>query len=654
MLGVTQREHDVLGLVARHLTNSEIADRLFLSVRTVESHVSSLIRKLGVTDRRGLVRRAEELGLLHRGHDSRWPASGSEFLGREEESATLADWLASHRMVTVTGPGGIGKTRLTTHVAQQVAQERPDGGWFVDLSQVSDPHAVVRSVATAVGVVEHPGLSGEDAVCSVLGRADGVLVLDNCEHLLTDVERCVSRFVRDCPGITVVVTSRARLGAPYEWVYEMPALNTDDSVLLFRSRAEAAGGVVPEEPRVAALCARLDGMALAIELAATRYPLLGLDGLTAALEDPLQLLGSDLQNRQRSLRATIAWSLDLIDDDERAVLAACSVFAAGFTVRAAREIAWPDHTDADVARVLATLADQHLLRAEIGSPTTYRFHEVVRQYAAELLGPRAPEVELRHAGWAFAELTSLTSLNHDDAWCEAFDRLAVEVRNALARVPGQPELGERFAEELVQRGRLEEAQRLFEVLAAADDTDRVRLLRLAAGAAAARLVGDEAMRLFDEAAAAAVAAGDQEAAADALGWSVIYAALYPGIMAHPPAVRRHQESTGRGPATGAGGIFGGGDRRRGGCRVPVRRRSRRRVSWSRCGRGRRRRRTADGRLGRARSCVCLPPPALGVRRRARGGRGTRGGHGPAPRGRDDGVRLQRLLAHGVRGLIGRR
>lgn len=535
MLGVTQREHDVLGLVARHLTNSEIADRLFLSVRTVESHVSSLIRKLGVSDRRGLVRRAEELGLLHRGHDSRWPASGSAFLGREEEAATLSDWLASHRMVTVTGPGGIGKTRLTTHVAQQVAQERPDGGWFVDLSQVSDPHAVMQSVATAVGVVEHPGLSSEDAVSAVLGRADGVLVLDNCEHLLADVERCVGRFMRDCPRITVVVTSRARLGTPYEWVYELPALTTDDSVLLFRARAEAAGGVVPEEPRVAALCARLEGMALAIELAATRYPLLGLDGLTAALEDPLQLLGSDLQSRQRSLRATIAWSLDLIDDEERAVLAACSVFAAGFTVRAARDIAWPDHTDADVARVLATLADQHVLRAEIGTPTTYRFHEVVRQYAAELLDPRAPEVELRHARWAVAELTSLTSVNHDDAWCEAFDRLAVEVRSALARVPDQQELGERFAEELVQRGRLEEAQRLFEVLAAAADTDRVRLLRFAAGAAAARLVGDEAMRLFDEASAAAVAGGDQEAAADALGWSVIYAALYPGIMAHPPA-----------------------------------------------------------------------------------------------------------------------
>jgi predicted ATPase/DNA-binding CsgD family transcriptional regulator len=552
ILGVTDREHDVLRLVAGHLTNAEIAEQLFLSVRTVESHVSSLIRKLGVTDRRGLVRRADELGLLRRGRAGRWPVVAGDFLGRVQETATLADWMARHRMVTVAGPGGIGKTRLTIQTAQQVAEERPDGGWFVDLSQVVDPHEVVQAVAMAVGVVEHPGLSTEDALCAVLGRADGLLVLDNCEHLLDDVERCVTRVVRDCPGITVVATSRARLGTAYERVYELPALTTDDGVLLFRARAEAAGGGVPEEAGVAELCARLEGMALAIELAATRYPSLGMDGLTAALENPLQLLGSDERARQRSLRATIAWSVDLIDDEARALLAACSVFVAGFTVRAAREVASPDRTDAGVAQVLAALADQHLLLAEIGTPTTYRFQEVVRQYSAELLGGRAAQVALRHARWAATELDSLSSHERDDAWCEAFDLLAVELRSALARVPDQRELAERFAEETLLRGRLEEAQRLFEAQAAADDNDRIRLLRLAAGAAAARLVGDETMRLLDEASVAAGVLGNQEAEADALGWSVLFASLYPGIMAHPPAVEvtasRLNEARRRAPA----------------------------------------------------------------------------------------------------------
>jgi predicted ATPase/DNA-binding CsgD family transcriptional regulator len=533
--GVTDREHDVLSLVAGHLTNAEIAEALFVSTRTVESHVSSLIRKLDVTDRRGLARRADELGLLGPRRRSRWPTSFGRFLGREVEVAALADLLARHRMVTVSGPGGVGKTRLTTHTVGRVAADRRDGGWFVDLSQVSDPQAVTSAIATAVGVVEHPGHSVEDALSAVLGPADGVLVLDNCEHLVASVDRCVRRLLDDCPHVTVVATSRVRLGAGYEWVYELPGLRPDDAVQLFRARAEAAGGVVPEEPRVAALCARLEGMALAIELAAARYPSLGLDGLAGGLDDPLRLLGTDEAARQRSLRATIAWSVALLDVDERAVFAASSVFASRFTVAAAQRVAWPDHTEADVARVLATLADHHLLRAEVGTPTTYRFQEVVRQFATELLGDRVAATESMHALWAHAELTELTSAEHDSEWCQMFDRLAVEVRSALGRRAPGKELGERFAEQLVQRGRLEEAQQQFEELAATNDPDRVRLLRLAAGAAAARLMGDEAMRLLNEACEAAVTADCQEGAADALGWSVIYAALAPGIMASPPA-----------------------------------------------------------------------------------------------------------------------
>lgn len=539
--GVTDRESDVLMLVAGHHTNAEIADRLNLSVRTVESHVSSLIRRLAVTDRRTLARSADELGLLRRGR-GRWPAVGSGFVGRAVETAALTAALAGHRMVTVTGPGGVGKTRLSAFTVERVAEHRPDGAWFVDLSQVLDPRAVVPAVAAAVGVVEHPGHSLDEALSSVLARGNGVVVLDNCEHLLVEVERCVSWLVAECPQVTVVATSRVRLGAAYEWVYELPGLDEDDAVQLFCQRASAAGAVVPPGPQVAALCSRLEGMALAIELAAARYRSLGLDGLATAVGNPLRLLGADEGSRQRSLRATIAWSVALLDDDERGAFAACSVFASWFTVAAARRVAAPENADAEVAELLARLADQHLLRVQVGAPTGYRFQEVVRQYAAELLADGAEQLETRHSHWAADELTALAADEHDDAWCGAFDNLAVEVRAALARTAGSPELGERFAEELVQRGRLEEAQHWFELLAAANLLARVRLLRLAAGAAAARLVGDEAMRLLDEAAAAAADAGDDAAVADALGWSVIYAALAPGIMAHPPSAEttRHR------------------------------------------------------------------------------------------------------------------
>jgi predicted ATPase len=159
----------------------------------------------------------------------------------------------------------------------------------------------------------------------------------------------------------------------------------DDAVRLFRARAEAAGGAVPDDPRAAELCTRLEGMALAIELAAARYPGLGLDGLAAGLGDPLGLLGSDEGARQRSLRATISWSVDLLDDEARAVFAAICVFAAPFTVAAAHAVAIPHRTLAD----------------------------------------GAVEMRHRHARWANAQLTSLASSDRDDAWCARFDQLAV-------------------------------------------------------------------------------------------------------------------------------------------------------------------------------------------------------------------------------------
>ena len=463
--GVTDREYEVLVLVNRHLTNAAIAEALVLSERTVESHLSSLIRKLNVSDRRSLARRAEQLGLL-RGR-GRWPVAGSGFVGREDESAVLAGALTDRRMVTVTGPGGVGKTRLAARTAERVARERPDGGWFVDLSQVTDARAVVPTVASAIGVVERPGRSIEEALDSVLAGADGLLMLDNCEHLLAEVERCLGRLLAGCPDLTVLATSRARLGASYEWVYELPGLSEADAVQLFCDRASAAGGAVPQDrSRVAELCRRLEGMALAIELAAARYPSLGLDGLAAGLDDPLRLLGGSAGGaRQRSLRSTIAWSVALLDHDDRSVFEACSVFASEFTVAAARQLFDPAPSGTAIAAPLAGLADQHLLQVRIGEPTRYRFQEVVRQYADERLGPRRASIQAAHAAWVARELDSLAERDRDDAWGLAFDALAVEARAVLDRRAAPP-LGERFAAELVLRGRLEEAQRRFERLAA--------------------------------------------------------------------------------------------------------------------------------------------------------------------------------------------
>src|SRR5882672_7863005 len=198
--GITSREREVWSLVAEHLTNREIAERLYLSVRTVESHVSSLIQKLQVADRRTLARHpavAEAAKRLGR----RWPARASSFVGRVAECAALRSAVDAHRMVTVIGPGGVGKTRLALHVVEPFAAIRRDGGCFVDLVHVSDPAMVVGAVAAAAGVVAPLGGSLAQALASSLAGSDAVILLDNCEHVLDAVRDCVSNLVHACPSL---------------------------------------------------------------------------------------------------------------------------------------------------------------------------------------------------------------------------------------------------------------------------------------------------------------------------------------------------------------------------------------------------------------------------------------------------------------------
>jgi len=186
-------------------------------------------------------------------------------------------------MVTATGPGRVGKTRLALSVAAEAGPERRDGVWFVDLVHESDPAMVTAAVAQAVGVPEQSTSSLDLALIAALAKRDALLVLDNCEHVLDGVRECVERILASCPDIRVLATSRSRLLVPYEWVYAVPGLSPGDAVDLFTARVAAAtsGPAALDTRRVTALCQALDGMALAIELAAARYPALGLDGLEA-------------------------------------------------------------------------------------------------------------------------------------------------------------------------------------------------------------------------------------------------------------------------------------------------------------------------------------------------------------------------------------
>ena len=546
---ITAREREVWSLVARHLSNAEIAAELCLSVRTVESHVSSLIRKQQVADRRDLAREAPgSAGAADR--PAGWPVPVTSFVGRGTERVELAAAIAAHRMVTVTGPGGVGKTRLAMEVGQQAAGSRRDGGWFVELAEVTDPAMVVSAVAAVVGVPERHGGSLEEALAEALADSDAVLVLDNCEHLIDAVRSCVEPLMAACPGLVIVATSRTRLVAPYEWVYPVPGLSVTldggDAVTLFLERASAAGGGPDlDRHRVAGVCRSVDGVALAIELAAARYPTLGLDGLSGALDHGLRVLtsGRRVADRHRSMHDALAWSFDLLSPVERRLLGAVAVFAGWFDTAGAAALSGAEDHPEEVADHLGRLADHNLLVAAPGEPTRYRALEIIRQFAAEQLTVSGEHdaVHERHRRWCRTELSALAGQPRDRGWCERLDRVAADARAALTNADGRRdnatgELAECLADQLLLRGYPAEAQYRYQQAAERQilHRDRSRLLGLAAGAAACRMVGGDALRLLRTAADEALAAGDAGQAAQHLAWISIYTRATPGIIAVVP------------------------------------------------------------------------------------------------------------------------
>ncbi|MFF5208513.1 ATP-binding protein [Streptosporangium sp. NPDC000396] len=528
---ISPREAEVLELVGAHLSNAEIAARMCISVRTVESHVSSLLRKLEVPDRRALAQRAPEPAGAGPSHPAPvLPAPLTSFIGRVSERAVLNEMIKTHRQVTAVGPGGVGKTRLALAVAAQAAGEYSDGVWFVDLVPVTDPGMIVTAVAGTLGLGEQPGRDMTESVVAALADRHALLVLDNCEQVVDGVALFLERLLATCPRVSVLATSRARLMVPFERVYSVPPLSLpvdgeSDAVALFMERAAAVGWPLdpPLRDQIAAICERLDGMALAIELAAARYPTLGLDGITAALSHPLRMLtgGSRADERHRSVRAALDWSHALLEPADRALLRRVSVFVAPFTAAAAEEVA--ESEECLVADGLARLAEQSLLVVTV-SPggTEYRALETIRQYATERLTEAGELVDTRsrHLHWCLAKAAGLAVVRED--WRAGFDAVADDLRAALAWAAQEPKqrtnayrLAQYLAELTFTRNLIGESQQRYEQAAAfaEEPGSAASALRHAAAVAGCRMRGDDMYRLHHAAAEAARRAGDTADAA---------------------------------------------------------------------------------------------------------------------------------------------
>lgn len=332
------------------------------------------------------------------------PRPATEFVGRIDALRHRAAELPQRRLVTLTGPGGVGKTRAAVEVGWLSLDAFAGGAWLVELAPIADEEVVIAAIAAALSVQPQPGATMLESVVEWLRGRKLLLILDNCEHVLSPVVQLVTAVVVGCPTVTILATSREPLGVTGERVVPIASLGIDDAVELFRERAAAADESLQftAEDRVvmAEICERLDGIPLAIELAAARVRSFTLADLSARLDDRFRLLrgsGRGGLERHQTLRAAVAWSYQLLSDAERVVFDRVSVFAGGFDLDAAEAVGADDEIDADVVvDVLSSLVDKSMVIADrTGRSVRYRLLETLRQYGEERLADRGETGSVR-------------------------------------------------------------------------------------------------------------------------------------------------------------------------------------------------------------------------------------------------------------------
>jgi predicted ATPase/DNA-binding CsgD family transcriptional regulator len=399
------------------------------------------------------------------------PAELSSFVGRERERETIPLRLSKARLLTLVGPGGIGKTRLALRVAADVLANYPHGVWLVELASVTEPASVARAVASVVGVREASGRLLMPQVVQALHARQLLLILDNCEHLIDACAELIHELLRGCAHVQVLATSREALGLPGEVRIRVPPLavpgpTTDpselqaaESIQLFAQRAEAVSTTFVVDaktaPMISEICRRLDGIPLAIELAAARVRLLSPSQMVPRLADRFSLLSSprrDRPVRQQTLRSTIAWSYDLLSHSDQALFRCLAVFAGGCSLDAIAALR-ERLSGVEVVRGIASLADRSLLEViEVAGERRVSMLETIREYALECLHAASEEVVARdrHLAFFLALAETIDPQLHGSAQAEFADRLEREHDNLRAAMSwslrsGQPQLGLRLA-----------------------------------------------------------------------------------------------------------------------------------------------------------------------------------------------------------------
>ena len=371
------------------------------------------------------------------------PGAMTSFIGRESEAGEVQAALKAHRLVTLTGAGGVGKTRLALEVAGRLVEEFPDGVWFFELAAVTDPTAVPDAVAAVLGIIQQPGKSVSESVAAAQEGRVRLLVLDNCEHVLDAAAGLIERIRADSATVKILATSREGLGIADERLWPVPSLDVgagvdSSAVSLFIERAQAVspGSSVANADEAAAvveICSRLDGIPLAIELAASRMSSMTANEVRDRLDHRFRLLVGSRRGLERhhTLRHAVTWSYDLLDEPEKALLERCSVFTGGFDLHSACAVMVSDDDFAALDLLDALVRKSLLVADRSARRTRFSMLETIRQFAEEQLVARgkASEIRAAHSRYFAAREADILALWDSPRQGEAYDWFTLELAN---------------------------------------------------------------------------------------------------------------------------------------------------------------------------------------------------------------------------------